>query len=68
VLRQEKRCSANGRCFSVDTIQLGKRALLQRKLKLDVTLVNLVARVADDLFSRVRINLGVCQPRYKAVF
>jgi hypothetical protein len=53
--------------LSENTIQLGKRALLKRKLKVDVTLMNLVAGVADDLFAHVRANLGVCQSRYKAV-
>jgi hypothetical protein len=33
---------------------------------MDVTLVNLVAGVADDLFAHIRANLGVCQSRYKA--
>jgi hypothetical protein len=36
-------------------------ALLKRKLKVDVTLMNLVAGVADDLFAHVRANFGVCQ-------
>jgi hypothetical protein len=59
--RLQKRCASRG------YHPVCRARSLECQLKVNVTLVHLIAGVADDMFAHVRANFGACQSRYKAV-